>query len=140
MRVEFTIPGKPEGKARPRFRRAGNYVQTYTPKNTQAYEAKVRECWKAAGHRKLEGEIEAKIVGYFPIPKSATKKRRAIMEAGMVGCPTKPDSDNLAKGVLDALNGKAYDDDSHITRLEVIKLYGAEPRCEVILTEKETEQ
>lgn len=38
--------------------------------------------------------------------------------------PQKPDCDNIAKIVLDALNGLAYDDDSQVTDLEVHKFYG----------------
>ena len=36
---------------------------------------------------------------------------------------TKPDADNLAKCLLDALNGLAYPDDAQITALEVGKFY-----------------
>lgn len=138
--IRFTVPGKPEGKGRPRFRRAGNFVKTYTPDQTVNYEKRVRESWEQGHFERLQGEIEARMVCYFPIPKSTPKKRRAAMEAGEIGCSTKPDADNLAKCVLDALNGLAYDDDSHITRLEVRKLYSTDPRCEVELTEKENDK
>jgi Holliday junction resolvase RusA-like endonuclease len=137
MTAEIVIPGKPVGKGRPRFRRAGEYVQTYTPKATAGYEALVRKCWKESGYPMLQGEIEAIIYAYFPIPKSTTKKRRALMESGAIGCGTKPDADNIAKAVLDALNGLAYTDDSKVTGLIVLKLYGTEPRVEVKLTERE---
>lgn len=33
----------------------------------------------------------------------------------------KPDADNIAKTVLDGLNGKAFKDDSQVTTLKVIK-------------------
>jgi Holliday junction resolvase RusA-like endonuclease len=36
---------------------------------------------------------------------------------------TKPDVDNLAKAILDALNGVAYEDDSQVYSLEVQKWY-----------------
>lgn len=137
MTVEFTVPGKPVGKGRPRFRRAGNYVQTYTPKGTAGYEELVRRCWKESGSPMLEGEIEAVIHAYFPIPQSATKKRRALMESGAVGCGVKPDADNIAKCCLDAINKLAYQDDSKVTRLVVVKMYAAEPRVEIRLTERE---
>lgn len=140
MEVKFTVPGKPEGKGRPKFARRGNYVQTYTPDKTVVYENWVRECWVRTGARKLEGEIEAEIVCYFPIPKSVSKKRRAQMEAGDVGYTGKPDTDNVAKSCLDSISGLAYDDDKQITRLVVVKRYAAEPRVEITLNERETEQ
>jgi Holliday junction resolvase RusA-like endonuclease len=47
----------------------------------------------------------------------------------------KPDCDNMAKIVLDALNGIAFDDDSQITDLIVHKQYGESPNVEIELTE-----
>lgn len=47
----------------------------------------------------------------------------------------KIDSDNLAKSILDALNGLAYDDDSQVCLLVVQKLYGEKARVEVVLEE-----
>ena len=43
----------------------------------------------------------------------------------------KPDLDNIAKIVADALNGLAYRDDSCIVDLVVRKRYGVEARVEV---------
>ena len=43
MRVEFTVPGIPVGKGRPRFMKNGH---TYTPQKTRDYEDKVVQCWK----------------------------------------------------------------------------------------------
>ncbi|MTP71304.1 RusA family crossover junction endodeoxyribonuclease, partial [Turicibacter sanguinis] len=47
------------------------------------------------------------------------------------------DNDNIAKSVLDALNGLAYVDDKQIVELKVRKYYGAEPYVHVKLTELE---
>jgi Holliday junction resolvase RusA-like endonuclease len=46
---------------------------------------------------------------------------------------TKPDTDNIAKICLDALNGIAYHDDAQIVELQVSKLYSDEPRVVVWL-------
>ena len=43
MKIEFTVPGIPVGKGRPRFKKDGN---TYTPQKTQDYEDKVVQCWQ----------------------------------------------------------------------------------------------
>lgn len=135
MTVSFNIPGKPEGKGRPRFAAKGKYVQTYTPEKTAAYEELVRLMWRRSGSAKLSGNVWAVIAATFPIPKSATKAQRAEMETGTVEYPHKPDADNIAKIVLDALNGLAYDDDSQITTLSVSKYYGPVPRVNVTLVE-----
>ncbi len=44
MKVEFTVPGVPVGKGRPRFMKNGH---TYTPQKTRDYENKVVQCWKS---------------------------------------------------------------------------------------------
>ncbi len=47
----------------------------------------------------------------------------------------KPDSDNIAKVVADALNGIAYDDDAQIADLTVIKRYTENPCVKVTIAE-----
>jgi len=54
------------------------------------------------------------------------------------GCiyPTKkPDADNIAKIVLDALNGVAYTDDTQVVNLSVQKRYGEVAEVKVEITE-----
>lgn len=43
----------------------------------------------------------------------------------------KPDADNIAKVICDALNGIAYADDSHIINLMINKKYGENPGVHV---------
>lgn len=57
------------------------------------------------------------------------------MLSGEISYIKKIDSDNLAKSILDALNGVAYDDDSQVCLLIVQKLYAEVARVEVILEE-----
>lgn len=119
--VNISIPGKIVGKQRPKFSRQGNFVKTYTPEKTVNYENFVKMCWMQSGAEKLHGNILAVIVARFLIPASASKKKhRELHEAY---CPKKPDCDNIAKSILDALNGIAYDDDSQIVELSVTKRY-----------------
>ena len=49
------------------------------------------------------------------LPKSLWDKVRALLDTG------KPDCDNIAKAVLDALNGVAFDDDAQVVTLLVRK-------------------
>lgn len=129
--INFTVPGTPVGKGRPRFVRATG--RTYTPDRTLVYENWVRECWRNGNFPKLTGSVTARINAFFPIPKSVSKKKRAVMESEDVQYTGKPDTDNVAKCVLDSLNGMAFDDDSQVSFLIVTKSYGAAPRCEVAL-------
>ena len=129
--IAFTVPGKPLGKQRPRFSRRGTAVRTYTPRQTAEYERLVKESYIAAGGEKLEGAIGATIRGYFEPPKATSKKQRQKMLSGEVGYTKKVDADNLAKSVLDALNGIAYDDDAQVSLLLVYKAYAETAREEV---------
>ena len=48
--------------------------------------------------------------------------------------PTKkPDTDNIAKTILDSLNGIAFEDDKQVVALLVKKLYGEEAKVVVSL-------
>ena len=133
MRIEFSVPGKPQAKGRPRFSRGG---YAYTPKETATYENMVRLAYmQQCGEQKLSGMIGADIEAVFAIPKSTPKRNVPLMQAGMLLYAKKPDCDNLAKSVLDALNGVAFHDDSQVCRLTVKKAYGEKPRVDVCLHE-----
>ena len=138
MTVKFTIPGSPRGKGRPRFSRQGDFVRTYTDEQTASYENLVKLMYRnQCGIAFLDGAIMAEITGYFPIPKSASKKKQLAMEVGEIKYTSKIDCDNLAKIALDSLNGIAYRDDSQVCRLYVSKQYAIEPRVEITLVELE---
>ena len=132
----FVIIGEPRGKGRPRFTRDGH---TYTDSETRAYEKKVRQSFISAYHRFEpfpKGEpIRAMITAYYAIPKSESKIKRELMATGYIRPTKKPDTDNIAKIVLDSLNGLAYHDDAQVVTCEVRKYYGVEPRVEVFIGE-----
>lgn len=134
----FEIPGEPVGKGRPKFSTFNGHAVAYTPKKTANYENLVKLMYMEMVHKEpfeKSAKLSAKITAYFPIPKSASKKNRELMMCGLM-CPTKkPDADNIAKSVLDALNGIAYYDDSQIVRLVVEKWYSVEPRVVVSIEE-----
>lgn len=140
MTVEFVVIGEPKGKGRPRFTviKGGAGVRTYTPDATACYENMVALSYRQmCGDVKLEGEIEADITAYFAIPKSVSKRKREQMLKGEIRHTHKPDTDNIAKIILDSLNGIAYDDDRQVCRLTVNKLYGGRTGVVVRLSEME---
>jgi len=53
----------------------------------------------------LRGALNLSIAVYRPIPKSFSKKKAALAEAGQEQPTTKPDIDNYIKGIKDALIG-----------------------------------
>lgn len=144
MQIYFEIQGKPFAKQRPRVsvKKCNTngieqtFARAYTPKETQNYENFVKMAYMVAGGVKMDGPIVAEIVGIFPIPKSESKVRQAAMQDGDIHYTKKIDCDNMAKTVLDALNGIAYDDDAQVFKLEVSKKYGSVPKVCVTLREE----
>lgn len=138
MTVKFTVPGEPKGKQRPRTvkNRYSGKTMTYTPEQTVIYENMVAYSYRQqCGNKMLDGAIEAKISAYFPIPRSESKRKKALMAAGEIWHTKKIDSDNLAKAILDSLNQIAFHDDAQVAKLIVEKRYGEQPRVEVELRE-----
>lgn len=104
------------GKGRPRFVRATG--RAYTPDATTEAMAAIRAAWTyTTDERAPKGTpVSVTIMTTRPLPKSRPK--RVKREPDVV----KPDADNIAKCALDALNGIAWDDDTQVTRLNVMKL------------------
>lgn len=114
--VSFEVFGKVRGKGRPRFTRGG---RPYTPKATRDYERAIREAFENANGRPPEpfsGPIAVCIMTYRQLPNSAPKSVISEQDTH------KPDIDNVAKIVLDALNGVAWKDDAQVVSLTVSKL------------------
>lgn len=115
-RVSFDVFGRVRGKGRPRFTRSG---RPYTPKATRDYERDIRDAFENAPGRPPEpfsGPIAVCIMTYRQLPKSTPKSVYSEPDTH------KPDADNVAKVVLDALNGVAWFDDAQVTSLTVVKL------------------
>ena len=129
----FNIPGKIQAKQRPRFN--GRYV--YTPDRTTNYENWVKACYleKYNNEKLLETSLEVYIRAYFEIPKSVSKKKKQQMLEDKIRPTIKPDTDNIAKSILDSLNGIAYKDDKQIVSLKVDKYYAEIPSVSVEIKE-----
>lgn len=132
--IRFEVPGAPFGKERPKFARRGNYTKTYTPKKTLQHEKEVVAAYmEVAKGRKFEKgtPLDIRIIAYYPIPKSTSKKKQREMLEHRLRPTVKPDLDNVAKLVYDALNGVAWYDDNAIVDTQVRKFYSDMPRVDV---------
>jgi Holliday junction resolvase RusA-like endonuclease len=126
MQVTILIPGKAQGKDRPRFVRATGRV--YTPAETLRAEERIRNAWSKAGGSVMVGPLSVFIVVSTPRPKghylkggelSAEGRRRRFPDN------QKPDLDNVAKLCLDALNGAAFKDDVQVTQMYVHRVWSS---------------
>lgn len=134
--IRFTVYGEPKAQGRPRFARRGNFVTTYDPKDSREYKDTVYSV--ALQHRPpspLEGPLEVYIDCYRSIPKAFSQKKVMAACLGEIKPTSKPDVDNYAKGIKDALNGLVWKDDSQIVLLQVRKLYSQTPRVEIAVNE-----
>lgn len=77
--------------------------------------------------------LDMRVIAYYQIPKSTSKKRRAEMLSRKLRPIIKPDYDNIGKVVSDGLNKIAYHDDAAIVDGLVRKFYSDIPRVEVII-------
>lgn len=131
-KTELFFPFEPKPKGRPRFTRTGH---TYTPKATHDYEKQIRDFYKENSSDYYDSAIKVNLIFYMPIPKSTSKKKRALMESGEIKHTKKPDLDNMCKSLTDSLNGIAYADDSLITELHIKKRYGSTVGIEMKISE-----
>lgn len=133
--IKFTIPGTPQGKARARtvYNRAAGKTVSYTPEKTYLYENLIKSRYLEVTNKKYNNKeaLHVSITAFYNPPKSASKKRRTLMLEGYEKPCKKPDIDNIAKVVLDALNGISYGDDTQVVSLRMVKKYAAVPRVEV---------
>ena len=135
MMIEFTIPGKPIGKGRPRFSRQGGFVRAFTPEKTVNFEQLVAWTAKQAigNAPAFAHACEVVIEAEFLPPSSWSAKKRQRASEGMEHHLVSPDADNLAKAVLDGLNGTVWVDDKQVVCLTVKKRYGTSDRTNVLI-------
>lgn len=148
MEMQFKVPGPPKGKARARtfYNPKLGRMQSITPEGTVLYENLIKTSYvQQAKENRFEGyfnkePIHMYIEAVFEIPKSTSKKRCLLMEAREELPCKKPDADNIAKVICDALNKVAYGDDTQICELEVHKRYTEQNEEAGVLVGIETTQ
>ena len=115
------IPGEPVAQPRPKVSTRGGFARAYVDSKhpIHAYKQAIRLAYVNAGGEVLDGPVHVSVICWFDRPKGHSKKRKEHPEPKT----TKPDSDNLAKAILDGLNGIAYHDDSQVYSLQIEKWY-----------------
>jgi Holliday junction resolvase RusA-like endonuclease len=126
MTIQCTIPGTPVPQPRPRATikrtRTGRTVpHVYDPGYADRWKQAVGIFWSLAaqGRKFTQGPVEVYATFYF----SPLKSDKKTQENDAKKC-TKPDVDNLAKALLDALtDAGAWGDDGQVFSLAVSKRY-----------------
>lgn len=129
----------PLGKGRPRAVSVNGRARVYTPTATADWEhfaaVELRAAWEAKPP--MTGPLGCEIVAVFPRTAALLRKVRGEYKHPTWRLPhgVKPDADNIAKSVLDAVEKAGIiNDDKQIALLTVGKHYAMiheEPRVEV---------
>ncbi|CEI72945.1 RusA family crossover junction endodeoxyribonuclease [Romboutsia hominis] len=131
MKVDFTIDGEPEGKARPRFNTKTG--RAYTTDRTRMYEDYTKLLYRSQIKHYFEGYIRLTVKAFYKIAKSDSKKIKEQKKANVLRPSKKPDIDNVVKLIADSLNDIAYKDDTQIVEIVAKKFYSENPRVEVTI-------
>lgn len=144
--LEFKILGIPQAKQSARFRVVGNgkkrFVQSYQPKSVKDMERNIAFDVKSqlpVDFIPFDCPIGVEVLFVFPPLKSWRKSVRDDFLSGKVIYKhTRPDlTDNLMKGLFDAMDGIVFVDDSRICKVSSEKIFGEVPRTEVVIYELE---
>jgi Holliday junction resolvase RusA-like endonuclease len=132
--IEATIFVKPEGKSRARVVRSkyDDKLHSFTPAKTVKAELQVRnELYQYRNHFPAGTPLRIYLTFWHDRPKSCPKSRAFPI--------VKPDIDNEAKLVVDALNAYVFKDDSQIVTAMLRKRYclaGQVQRIQILLMEE----
>jgi len=129
----FTVKGQPKGKGRPRFTKNGH---VYTPESTRIYEEEIKLRYKEKfKNEMLDGNIAVEVfINKKPASYLGIRQYNKLLGKY---CNIKPDTDNVVKAVLDALNGVAYADDKNVVEIYAVKKYASESSVVIRLYELE---
>ncbi|MBO8442602.1 MAG: RusA family crossover junction endodeoxyribonuclease [Spirochaetes bacterium] len=143
MKISFEVDGEVMGMPRPRSTIVNGHVRVYETKESSENKAYIRMAYRDALQKAMPEVTTAArdelgyavtIVIRKACPKSFSKKKRKAALAGELRPTTKPDLDNVAKTILDALNGVAWKDDSEITTLAITKRYSELSSASVLIS------
>lgn len=127
---EAVIYVEPVGKARPRVVKRGDKVITYTPYKTANTESLIREIvLKVVSNQQIfDAHVPIHLTATFYRLRPKSLLKRITMPV------SRPDWDNYAKLLTDALEKFLYPNDSQITTAIIKKRFGSPPRIELRLT------
>ena len=121
------IYGAPKGQPRPRafVRRSTGRAGVYDPGTAEGWKGDIARGCETLEGRSMLYPISVTLTFFMPLPKMHYRANGTLKAKSPVYCHTnKPDADNLAKAVLDALTGiRAWHDDALVSELVVRKYW-----------------
>jgi Holliday junction resolvase RusA-like endonuclease len=122
--IQFRIDGDPVPQPRPKVSTSGGFARAYVPSKhpVHCFRSRVTEAARDAGLVRVDQPVAVEITAVFGRPRSHYRRSGVKPTAPLL---PRPDCDNLAKAVLDALQD-ALGDDTRVARLTVEKGWGSE--------------
>lgn len=127
--IELLIHTIPVAQPRQRHRIIATggrqFTQNYTPAKhpVQQFKSDLRFAWSQQGCQGF-GDAPLMVALLFVLPRPASKTKKRGDNPRMLHT-SRPDIENLAKGVLDALTGLAWNDDKQVCDLLIRKRVAA---------------
>ena len=132
--ISFEIMGDPVAQGRPRAGRSfSGKTVLYDPAKSRDFKQYVKLVASQYKPQELiTGPVHLELTFYQSTPKKYhTKPKQALIESGVLLPVSRPDLDNLAKGVKDSFSKIIWQDDSQVVSMLVRKFYSMTPRVEV---------
>lgn len=118
------IKGQPKGQPRPRAFSRGGKAAVYDPGTAEGWKSSVALACRDIEGAAMDKPLMVSLIFRMPRPKSHIGKTGLLARFLGVLFTKKPDADNLAKAVLDALTLiGAWKDDDQITDLIIRKRF-----------------
>lgn len=134
--IVFFARGEPKGQPRPRAFARNGIVRVYDPGTAEGWKSQIAMAAKPhIPEEPMLGTFSVAIHAVFSRPKAHRRANGQVKPTAPCYHVTKPDCDNVAKAVLDALTTVGmWRDDRQVARLTVDKVYGDEPGAIISIT------
>ena len=133
--LQFLVVGHPKAQPRVKAFKRGNHAGVYDPGTADGWKLAVGATARIHWNRvQFIGPLRLVLGFFMPRPKAHFNKHGDLKPGALTWHESKPDTDNLAKAVMDAMTQlQVWRDDSQVVQLEVSKAYGVRAGCIVIL-------
>lgn len=138
----FVLHCTPTAQARVRHTVRCGHSVAYKSAGQKSAEAVLDDLLsKRAPEKPLDGPLVLEFIAGMPIPASTSKKQLEAMLRGEIAHTKKPDLDNMAKQLKDAMTRAGFwGDDKQVVALRCSKRYAAVPHWEVAVYAQEEAQ
>jgi Holliday junction resolvase RusA-like endonuclease len=123
--ITIRVNGVPKSQPRPRAFVRGNRAAVYDPGTAEGWKSEIAVACKEMEGALIDRPLAVALTFFMPRPKSHFRTNGMVKPtAPQYWCDSKPDVDNLAKAVLDAMTAiRVWIDDDQVAELLVRKYY-----------------